>query len=121
VRHVGFSTHGATDVIVDAIRTEQFGGFDYVNLHWYFIYQNNWPAVLEARARDMGVFIISPSDKGGMLYEPSARLLELTAPLHPIIFNNLFCLNREEVHTLSLGAARPSDYDLHVESLKYYD
>ena len=42
--------------------------------------------------RDMGVFIISPSDKGGMLYKPPARLVDLCQPLHPLVFNVLFCL-----------------------------
>ncbi len=120
-RHIGFSTHGPCDIICRAIQTEAFGGFDYVNLHWYYIFQDNWPAVLEARKRDMGVFIISPSDKGGMLYRPTEKLLELCQPLHPIIFNDLFCLSHPEVHTLSLGAARPSDFDLHVEALDYWD
>ena len=120
-KHLGFSTHGPTDIIVKAIETEAHGGFDYVNLHWYYILQKNWPAVLAARARDMGVFIISPTDKGGMLYKPSDKLRELTAPVHPIIFNDLFCLDREEVHTLSLGAARPSDFDLHVEATTLFD
>ena len=53
-----------------AVRWDGDGGFDYVNLHWYYIYQANWPAIEEARCRDMGVFIISPADKGGMLYRP---------------------------------------------------
>lgn len=117
-RNIGFSTHGPTDTIVRAVRT---GRFDYVNLHWYYIYQQNWPAVIEARAQDMGVFIISPSDKGGMLYKAPEKLHDLTAPVHPIAFNNLFCLLRPEVHTLSLGAAKPSDFDEHVESLRLYD
>ena len=46
------------------------GDFDYMNLHWYFVNDLNWPAVEAAHARDMGVFIISPNDKGGKLYEP---------------------------------------------------
>ncbi|MBX3729761.1 MAG: aldo/keto reductase [Candidatus Sumerlaeia bacterium] len=120
-RHIGFSTHAAPDVILDAVRTEAFGGFDYINVHWYFINRMNWQAIEEATARDMGVFIISPTDKGGLLQKPSDKLCQLTAPLHPIQFNDLFCLSRPEVHTLSLGAARPSDFDLHVEALEYYD
>jgi predicted aldo/keto reductase-like oxidoreductase len=36
-------------------------------------------------------------------------------------FNNLWCLSRPEVHTLSVGAARPSDFDAHLESLEFYD
>lgn len=120
-RHIGFSTHASLPDILTAVMHEADGGFDYVNLHWYYIFQRNWPAVVEAAKRDMGVFIISPSDKGGKLYEPSARLVELCKPLHPIVFNDLFCLNRPEVHTLSIGAARPSDFDLHVEAVKQLD
>ena len=59
-RHIGFSTHGPTDIILEAIRPGRDGGFDYVNLHWYYLFQKNWPAIEEATQRDMGVFIISP-------------------------------------------------------------
>ncbi len=118
VRHVGFSTHATTDIILDAIRSD---AFDYINLHWYFVNDLNWSAVEAARALDMGVFIISPNDKGGKLYEPPQKLVDLCAPLTPMAFNDLYCLNRPEVHTLSLGAARPSDFDAHIEALKYYD
>ena len=62
IRHLGFSTHGACDIIVKAI---EIGALEYVNLHWYYINQDNWPAVEAATQRDMGVFIISPNDKGG--------------------------------------------------------
>lgn len=115
--HVGFSTHGLTDLIVDAVGCQQHGGFDYVNLHWYYINQWNWPAVEAATKNDVGVFIISPNDKGGMLYQPPAKLVELCQPLHPIVFNSLFCLRRPEVHTLSLGASKPSDFDLQMSAL----
>jgi len=120
-RHVGFSTHGSLDVILDAIRHEADGGFDYVNLHWYFIFQRNWPAIEEATRRDMGVFIISPSDKGGKLYSPSDKVVNLCKPLHPILFNDLFCLARPQVHTISIGASRPTDFYLHVEAVKLLD
>ena len=120
-RHVGFSTHGSTDLILDAIRTEVANGFDYVNLHWYYIFQDNWPAVQAATDRDMGTFIISPSDKGGMLYQPPQKLVDLCQPLHPLVFNCLFCLNRPEIHTLSLGAARPTDFDLQMSTLPLLD
>ena len=46
-RHVGFSTHATTDIILKAIESD---GFDYVNLHWYFVNDLNWSAV-EAAAR----------------------------------------------------------------------
>ncbi len=118
IRFVGFSTHGPTDVIV---RTCETGQFDYVNLHWYYINQRNWDAIAAANRQDMGVFIISPSDKGGMLYNPPQRLVDLCAPLSPIVFNNLFCLSHSQVHTLSLGAACPEDFDEHLKTLAYLD
>jgi len=117
-KHIGFSTHGSSETIMQAITHNQDGGFDYVNLHWYYIYQNNWKCIKEATRRDMGVFIISPSDKGGMLYAPPAKLVELCEPVHPIIFNDVFCLSHPEVHTLSIGAARPGDFDLHVQAIE---
>ncbi|MEM8544300.1 MAG: aldo/keto reductase [Cyanobacteria bacterium P01_H01_bin.119] len=118
IRHIGFSTHGPTWVIQEAIATNQF---DYVNLHWYYINQDNWPAVADAARHDMGVFIISPSDKGGHLYSPPQKLVDLCAPLSPIVFNDLFCLSHTEVHTLSLGAARPSDFEEHLKALPLLD
>jgi hypothetical protein len=118
VRHIGFSTHGSNDLIARAIRT---GGFDYVNLHWYFVNGLNSGALAEAAARDMGVFIISPNDKGGKLQSPPPKLVELCRPLAPMQFNDLYCLARPEIHTLSLGAANPSDFDCHVEALEHYD
>jgi uncharacterized protein len=118
VRYIGFSTHAPTSVIVRAIESNQF---DYVNLHWYYILQDNWPAIEAATRHDMGVFIISPSDKGGHLYNPSQKLVDLCAPLSPMVFNNLFCLNHAQIHTLSIGAARPTDFDEHLKTLPLLD
>ncbi|MEL6470470.1 MAG: aldo/keto reductase [Cyanobacteria bacterium J06623_4] len=118
VRHVGFSTHGPTQVIVDAIESNLF---DYVNIHWYYIFQDNWRAIEAATQRDMGVFIISPSNKGGNLYSPPQRLVDLCQPLSPMVFNDLFCLSHLQVHTLSLGAAQPSDFDEHLKVLPLLD
>ncbi len=116
-RWIGFSTHGPTEAIVRTIET---GIFDYVNLHWYWVNPFTWPAVAAATRHDMGVFIISPNDKGGKLYEPSEKMRALCAPLSPMQFNDLFCLSRDDVHTLSLGAARPSDFDEHVAGLAHF-
>lgn len=118
VRFVGFSTHATTDIILDAVNSAEF---DYLNVHWYLVNNLNWPAVLAASQRDMGVFIISPNDKGGKLYDPPARLVELCAPLTPMQFHDLYCLARKQVHTISCGAARPSDFDTHIAALEYYD
>ena len=117
-KFIGFSTHATTKVILRAIESDEF---DYVNLHWYFVNPLNWSAVEAANRRDMGVFIISPTDKGGMLYTPPQKLVDLCQPLSPIAFNDLFCLARPEIHTLSVGAAKPSDFDEHVAALDHYD
>ena len=114
IGHVGFSTHGPTDLIVETCNS---GAFDYVNLHWYYIRQDNSPALDAATAQDMGVFIISPTDKGGHLHTPSRKLQQLCEPLHPIVFNDLFCLRDQRVNTISVGAARPEDLDLHLQAL----
>ncbi|MEH2202213.1 aldo/keto reductase [Nostoc sp.] len=118
VRFIGFSTHGSTDIIVQTINTNLF---DYVNLHWYYINQWNWAAIEAAKRHDMGVFIISPSNKGGLLYEPPEKLVDLCAPLSPMVFNDLFCLSHQEVHTLSVGAAKPEDFDEHLKTLELVD
>ncbi len=117
-RFIGFTTHATTDVILQAIESD---AFDYVNLHWYFVNDFNWRAVEAATARDMGVFIISPTDKGGMLFAPPPRLTALCAPLSPIAFNDLYCLARPQVHTLSVGAACPEDFDEHIAVLDHCD
>lgn len=117
-RFVGFSTHAPPALILRAIES---GGFDYVNLHWYFVYDLTWPAIEAATRQDMGVFIISPNDKGGKLYNPPPKLVELCRPLTPMQFNDLYCLARPQVHTLSCGVARPSDFDEHVAALAWYD
>ena len=118
IDHVGFSTHGETSVIEAAINSD---AFDYVNLHWYYIRQDNEPALIAAQRHDMGVFIISPTDKGGHLHTPSLLLQQLCAPLHPIVFNDLFCLRDPRVHTISVGASRPGDLDLHLEAVRQLD
>jgi uncharacterized protein len=117
-RHIGFSTHATTDIILEAVNS---GGFDYFNVHWYFVNDLNWSAIEAATRLDMGVFIISPNDKGGKLYAPPKKLVELCRPLSPMQFNDLYCLARPEVHTLSCGAARPTDFDEHVAALEFYD
>ena len=117
-RFIGFSTHGSPEIITRAVES---GEFDYVNLHWYFVNEFNWPAIAAATRLDMGVFIISPNDKGGKLYEPTPQFVEACRPLTPMQFNDLYCLARPEIHTLSIGAARPSDFDEHVAALEQYD
>ena len=80
IRHVGFSTHGPTRLILQAVET---GAFDYLNFHYYYIFPDNHPVLEAARRQDMGVFIISPTDKGGRLQSAPARLRAAERPAAP--------------------------------------
>lgn len=108
IRFVGFSTHASLDIILTAIESNQF---DFVNLHYHLFTQRNWPAIQAAHHRDMGVFIISPADKGGQLHTPSERLTTLCQPFHPLQLAYRFLLSKPEVTTLSLGPATPTELD----------
>ncbi|MBK17148.1 MAG: aldo/keto reductase [Prochlorococcus sp. SP3034] len=114
ISHIGFSTHGNLSIIEQAISSNKF---DFVNLHWYFINQINYRAIHLAKKYDLGVFIISPTDKGGHLYSPSEKFSRICKPIHPIIFNDLFCLQNKNVHTISVGVSEETDFDLHLEAV----
>lgn len=105
VRHVGFSTHAQLDVIIAAINTDLF---EFINLHYYYFFQRNAAALELAQQKDMGVFIISPADKGGRLYTPPPKLEELCDPFSPLELNYRFLLSDRRITTLSLGPANPS-------------
>lgn len=115
VRHVGFSTHGSLDVILAAIKTDFF---EFVNLHYYYFFQRHAPAIQLAAEKDMGIFIISPADKGGRLYTPSQTLIDLCQPYSPLELNYRFLLSDHRITTLSLGAATPGEL---IEPLQFAD
>jgi len=100
IRHIGFSTHGPLDIILQALNTDLFS---FVNLHYYYFFQRNLAAVRLAGEKDIGVFIISPNEKGGMLWKPSRKVEETCQPLTAIEFNGRFCLSHPEITTLSMG------------------
>ena len=121
VNHVGFSGHAPVDVILQALQHEEDGGFDFFNVHWYYIFDANREAIECARDRDIGTFIISPSDKGGHLHTPAPKLVELCQPLSPMLFNDLYCLFQDGVHTISVGASSPEHFDEHLKLLPYLE
>jgi len=108
IKHVGFSTHGPLSVILDAINTNLF---EFVNLHYYYFFQRNKPAIDLAAVKDMGVFIISPNDKGGQLFKPSEKLVKLTQPFTPLQWNAKFCLSNPHIHTLTFGFPATSPFE----------
>jgi uncharacterized protein len=124
IRHVGFSTHGPENLIRRLIETNEF---DYVNLHYHYFgsytttgvgeTQGNLENIRLMKEKDMGVFCISPMDKGGKLYEPSNKLRTLCLPdMEPMAFGSAWLWNHANmegspVHTIVVGAARPADLD----------
>jgi predicted aldo/keto reductase-like oxidoreductase len=108
IQHVGFSTHGFLDVILAAIETDLF---EFVNLHYSLFFQRNAKAIDRAHEKDMGVFIISPADKAGMLYTPPQTLIELCQPFSPLGLNYRFLLSDPRITTLSVGPANPQELD----------
>jgi uncharacterized protein len=108
VGHIGFSTHGNLELVLAAIQT---GLFAFVNLHYYYFFQRLAPAIAAAAARDMGIFIISPGDKGGQLFTPPATLVELCWPFSPLALTYRWLLQDRRVTTLSVGAARPEELE----------
>jgi len=126
IRHVGFSSHGQPGLILKCIETDQF---DYANIHYHAfgsytasgggLYGGNEEVMRILKKKEMGIFIISPYDKGGRLYAPSKKLRSLTLPeMEPISFGSQWLFSHQDrdkgnvgVHTISVGAARPSDLD----------
>ncbi len=115
IRHIGFSTHGSLEVIQAAINTDFF---EFVNLHYYYFFQRNAPAIKLASEKDMGIFIISPADKGGKLYTAPQTLQDLCQPLSPLELNYRFLLSDQRITTLSVGPATPEEL---VEPLQVAD
>jgi uncharacterized protein len=109
IGHIGFSTHGSLDLVLQAIQT---GLFEFVNLHYYYFFQRMAPAIAAAHAQDMGIFIISPGDKGGQLFTPPAKLVKLCQPYDPLELTYRWLLQDSRVTTLSVGAAVPEELDL---------
>jgi predicted aldo/keto reductase-like oxidoreductase len=83
--------------------------------------EGNLENIRLANKHDMGVFIISPYDKGGRLYAPSHQLRQLTLPeMEPMDYGSYWLWYHNEhkkgdtvarADTIVCGAARPSDLD----------
>lgn len=106
IRHVGFSTHGLQALITAAIQTDLF---EFISLHYYYFFQRHAPIIELAQQKDLGIFIISPADKGGLLYTPPEQLRTLCAPEEPLQLTYRWLLSDPRVTTLSVGPAQPAD------------
>ncbi len=66
----------------------------------------------------MGIFIISPADKGGRLYTPPQTLKDLCHPFSALELNYRFLLSDRRITTLSVGPANPEEL---IEPLQVAD
>lgn len=105
VGQLGFSSHGATPLIEQALASGRFG---FCSLHLHLFDPERLPLARAALAGGIGVMAISPADKGGRLYDPPAELLADCAPFHPLELAYRFLLD-QGISTLTLGAAQPGD------------
>ena len=105
VGQVGFSSHGASDLIETALAS---GRFSFCSLHLHLFDPERLPLARWALAEGMGVMAISPADKGGRLYDPPPQLMEDCAPFAPLALGYRYLL-AAGISTLTLGAARPED------------
>ncbi len=131
IRHIGFSTHGSAENIMKMIESNKF---DYVNLHYHYFGSyhaegtpdghgghGNLACVKRALELDMGVFNISPIDKGGRLFQPSSQVARTIGPqLTPIAFANLWSWLTAGMHTVSVGFARPEDLTETLEAVELF-
>jgi len=106
IKHFGFSSHGSLELIKEAILTDLF---EFINIHYYYFFQRNYSVLELAKKLDLGVFIISPADKGGLLYQPSPKLEKLCQPFSPLLLTYRFLLCDRRISTLSLGASNPEE------------
>ena len=105
VGQLGFSSHGSTGLIEQALAS---GRFRFCSLHLHLFDQERLPLARAALAQGIGVMAISPADKGGRLYDPPAELRADCAPFHPLELAYRFLLD-QGISTLTLGAAQPGD------------
>jgi predicted aldo/keto reductase-like oxidoreductase len=131
IKHIGFSTHGSAENIMKMIESNKF---DYVNLHYHYFGSyhaegtpdtqgghGNLACVKRALELDMGVFNISPIDKGGRLYQPSSQVARTIGPqLTPIAFANLYSWITAGMHTVSVGFARPEDLTETLDAVELF-
>lgn len=132
IKNIGFSSHGSGETITKLIDTEQF---DYCNLHCHFFGsyhaegtinphggQGNIASVKRALELDMGVFNISPIDKGGYLQCPSAAVARtIGSKISPITFALMTDWKTFGFHTASVGFGRPTDVDEAAEAASLFN
>jgi hypothetical protein len=114
VGHAAFSGHAGPDVIVPAMET---GLFDSVSLHHWWTQPKNAESVARAKELDIGVLILSPAEKGGLLFRPTPELEEVCKPFTPLGLTHRWMLAQDGITTLTVGAANPGELEAHLAAV----
>jgi len=114
VGHVAFSAHAGPELITRAMDT---GLFSAASFHYWWTHQRNAPCVTRAGELDMGILIISPSEKGGLLFKPTPELSSVCDPFTPLTLTHRWLLSHKEITTLTIGAGKPEEFDAHLPAL----
>lgn len=93
------------------------GLFSAASFHYWWTHQRNAPAVVRAGELGIGVLIISPAEKGGLLFKPTAELRQVCEPFDPLALTHKWLLSHPPVTTLTVGASCPADFDAHLLAL----
>ncbi|MCX5968833.1 MAG: aldo/keto reductase [Cyanobacteria bacterium] len=105
VGQVGFSSHGSTELLTEALASDRFS---FCSLHLHLFDRERIPLAQAALAAGLGVMAISPADKGGRLYAPPVELVADCTPFEPLELAYRFLL-AAGISTLTLGASQPAD------------
>lgn len=111
VGHAAFSSHAGPDVVIPAMET---GFFSAVSMHFWWTHQVNAVTAARAEELDVGVLILSPAEKGGLLFKPPHQLTEACKPFEPLVLMHRWLLAQPGVTTLTVGAANPQELDAHM-------
>ncbi|MFP4416437.1 MAG: aldo/keto reductase [Fibrobacterota bacterium] len=115
VSHAAFSSHGEPELIRQTIDSGMFAA---VSLLYWYTYQRHAETVAYARKKDLGVLILSPSEKSGMLYDAPEKLRQTCAPHNPLVLAHRWLLSQPAVTTLAIGARNPEDFAAHMPAVE---
>ena len=115
VRHLAFTSHAGPDVLKACMDT---GLFSSMGIHYWWTNQRNASAVELAGDNDIGVLIISASEKGGLLFKPTGKLSAACAPFDPLTLTHRWLLANRNISTITVGAACPEEFDAHLKAVE---
>ncbi|MBN2302063.1 MAG: aldo/keto reductase [Lentisphaerae bacterium] len=118
ISHVSFSSHGGPELLIPAMET---GFFSSASIHFWWTHQRNAISAARAEQLSIGILILSPTEKGGLLFAPTPQLSNACAPFTPLVLAHRWLLAQPGVTSLTVGAARPEEFDAHMGAVEKPD